>query len=314
MFRGIWRRSSRKRGRSKKAIIITFLLPELILLLTFVLTPIVGTFVISFQTDNGYGPDNYYKVITETSPDKALVLPKNIESLRPPPWGALIHNIVWVLIHLPLVVFLGLALAYLLHEVKGSSIVKTIIFLGMVIPMIVGGLLIRFMYDGTLGVVPLLFKTLGINSLAKTWTNYPQTALISLILGSVWLWTGFSLTVYSAAFESLPKSYIEAAKIDGASGLQIFFKIVIPLLRHATIVVVVMTMLWDLKIFDIVYVSTLGGPGGSSNVMALVMYLYFARALDYGRSAATSVILALITLIPGAWFIKQVVKSGKEKR
>ncbi len=309
----LFRKKGRRRGSSKKAIIAAFLLPELILLITFVLTPIAGTFVISLQTDNGYGLGNYQRVITETSPDKALVIPRNIERLQPPPWGALIHNIVWVLIHLPLVVFLGLALAYLLHEVKGSSIVKTIIFLGMVIPMIVGGLLIRFMFDGSLGVVPLLFRALGVESLSKTWTNYPQTALLSLILGSVWLWTGFSLTVYSAAFESLPKSYIEAAKIDGASGLQIFFKVVFPMLRHATIVVVVMTMLWDLKIFDIVYVSTLGGPGGSSNVMALVMYLYFARALDYGRSAATAVILALITLIPGVWFIKQVMRHGPEK-
>jgi multiple sugar transport system permease protein len=301
------------RRKRKYKIALLFLLPELILLVVFVLTPIIGTVVISFMGPNGWGLDNYYGVVTEKSPDKALVLPENIAKARPPPWGAFIHNIVWVAIHLPIVVFLGMTLAYLLHEVKGSAIVKSIFFLGMVIPMIVGGLLIRFMFDGTLGVVPLIFKTLGVKSIvSKTWTNYPQTALLSLILGSVWLWTGFSLTVYSAAYESLPKSYIEAAKIDGASGFQIFFKVVMPLLKHATIIVVIMTMLWDLKIFDIVYVSTLGGPGGSSNVMALVMYLYFARSLDYGRSSATAVILALITLIPGAWFIKRVMKGGRE--
>lgn len=304
----------RAKKRSKKKIIILFLLPELVLLGAFVLGPIAGTVFLSFVTSEGIGLGNYYRVITETSPDKALIIPENIVEAQPPPWGALVHNIVWVAIHLPLVVFLGMILAYLLHEVKGSSIVKSIIFLGMVIPMVVGGLLIRFIFDGTLGVVPLLFQAIGLNSLAHTWTNYPETALISLILGSVWLWTGFSLTVYSAAFESMPKSYIEAAKIDGASGIQIFFKIVFPLLKHATIVVVVMTMLWDLKIFDIVYVSTLGGPGGASNVMALVMYTYFARALDYGRSSATAVILALITLIPGVWFIKQVLKGGPKER
>ncbi len=300
--------------RTKYKITLLFLLPELIFLAVFVLTPIIGTVVISFLTPGGAGLDNYYKVVTEKSPDKALVLPDNIAKARPPPWGAFIHNIVWVAIHLPIVVFLGMILAYLLHEVRGSSIVKSIFFLGMVIPMVVGGLLIRFMFDGTLGVVPVVLKTLGIKGLiSKTWTNYPQTALISLILGSVWLWTGFSLTVYSAAYESLPKSYIEAAKIDGASGFQIFFKIVVPLLKHATIIVVIMTMLWDLKIFDIVYVSTLGGPGGSSNVMALVMYLYFARSLDYGRSSATAVILAIITLIPGVWFIRRVMKGAKTR-
>ncbi len=296
--------------RKRTKIILAFLLPELALILSFVLIPIMGTFVISFKTGHGYGLDNYYGVITERSPDKALVIPENIAKAQPPPWGALIHNIVWVAIHVPIVVFLGLGIAYLLHDVIGSSIVKSIMFLGMVIPMVVGGLLIRFMFDGDLGVVPLLFKKLGIEALSRTWINYPQTALIALILGSVWLWTGFSLTVYAAALESLPKSYIEAAKVDGASGFQIFFKVVFPLLKHATIVVVIMTMLWDLKIFDIVFVSTLGGPGGATNVMALIMYTYFARALDYGRSAATAVILALISLIPGIWFIKRVMRSG----
>ncbi len=296
--------------RKRTKIILAFLLPELALILSFVLIPIMGTFVISFKTDHGYGLDNYYGVITERSPDKALVIPENIVKAQPPPWGALIHNIVWVAIHVPIVVFLGLGIAYLLHDVIGSSIVKSIMFLGMVIPMVVGGLLIRFMFDGDLGVVPLLFRKLGIEALSRTWINYPQTALIALILGSVWLWTGFSLTVYAAALESLPKSYIEAAKVDGASGFQIFFKVVFPLLKHATIVVVIMTMLWDLKIFDIVFVSTLGGPGGATNVMALIMYTYFARALDYGRSAATAVILALISLIPGIWFIKRVMRSG----
>ncbi len=300
--------------RRRTRLVLIFLLPELALILSFVLVPIIGTFIISFKTSHGYGVGNYYSVITERSPDRALVIPENIIKAQPPPWGALVHNIIWVAIHVPVVVFLGLTLAYLLRDVVGSSIVKSIMFLGMVIPMVVGGLLIRFMFDSDLGVIPVFLRELGIKSLAHTWTNYPQTALIALILGSVWLWTGFSLTVYAAALESLPKSYIEAARVDGASDFQIFFKVVFPLVKHATIIVVVMTMLWDLKIFDIVFVSTRGGPGGATNVMALVMYNYFARALDYGKSAATAVILALISLIPGIWFIRRVVRPSAEKR
>ena len=296
--------------RVRRRVVIAFLIPELILLVSLVLGPILGTVYMSFKTEEGLGLDNYRAVIEERSPDKALVLLNDMP--RSPPWGALVHNLVWTAIHLPVVVVLGLILAYLLREVYGSSAIKSVFFLGMVIPMVVGGLLIRFMFDEYIGIVPKLLGALGVDGIvAKTWTNYPETALLALILGSIWLWTGFSLTVYSAALENIPPSYIEAARVDGASGFQIFFKIVVPMLKHATIVVVVMTMLWDLKIFDIVYVSTLGGPGGSSNVMALVMYTYFARALDYAKSSATAVLLALLTLIPGIWFIR-VVRGGKD--
>jgi len=289
--------------------VLFFMLPGFLLMSMFVLVPILGTFYISFTTSHGLGLDNYVKVITETSPEKALI--KLDEMPRPPPWGALIHNLVWTAIHLPLTTFLGLILAYLLRMVHGRSVVKSVMFIGMVIPMVVGGLIIRFMFDKYIGVVPALFGLLGIEGLDKTWLMYPDTALIALILGSVWLWTGFSLTIHAAAIDSLPKSYIEAAKIDGASNWQIFYKIVMPSVRSATLTVVVMTMLWDLKIFDIVYAATKGGPGGSSTVLAFVMWLYFARALDYGRAAATAVILTLITLVPAFIYIKQVMRSGK---
>ncbi len=294
----------------EKRYFLFFTLPAYVLIAIFVITPIIGTVIISFETKNGFGLDNYVKVITETSPEKALVYLRRMP--RPPPWGAMIHNFIWIAIHLPLSILLGLVLAYLLRSVRGSSIVKSIMFLGMVVPMIVGGLLIRFMYDEFIGIFPRLFALLGFKGiLAKDWLIYPQTALFALILGAVWLWTGFNLTVFAAALESVPTSTIEAAMIDGANSWQIFSRIVVPQLKPAIIIAVIMTVLWDLKIFDIVYVSTFGGPGGASNVLALVMYLYFARALDYGRSAAVSIILALLTLIPGIWFIREVRKSEK---
>lgn len=282
-----------------------FLSPGLILIAVFVITPIIGTFYISFVTSSGLGLDNYINVVTENSPNKALV--KLDDMPRPPPWGALVHNMVWIAIHLPLTTFLGLILAYMLRMVYGRSIVKSIMFIGMVIPMVVGGLIIRFMFDKYIGVIPRLLGFLGFTSLDKTWTSYPDTSLLALIIGSIWLWTGFSLTIHAAAIDSLPQSYIEAARIDGASTWQIFYKIVAPSVKSATLTVVVMTMLWDLKIFDIVYAATKGGPGGSSTVLALVMWLYFARALDYGRAASVAVILTILTLIPAVIFIKKVV-------
>ncbi len=144
-------------------------------------------------------------------------------------------------------IILGLSLSVLLKNVKGGSFIKSIIFLGMVMPMIVGGVMINFIFDRNLGIVNGVLSLFGVQG--KTWTAHPDTALLSLIFGSVWLWTGFSVVLYSAGLETIPKDYYEAAQLDGASSWKIFTKITVPLLRPITVVVTTMTLLWELKVF-----------------------------------------------------------------
>ncbi|AIF69437.1 ABC transporter permease [Palaeococcus pacificus DY20341] len=283
---------------------IFFLLPALALMLPFVIYPIFKTIYFSFLSPDGnfVGLKNYFQVLGSSDIVNLDRFPSSS-----PPWGALIHNFVWILIHLPITVFLGLLLALLLRreEVKGSSIIKSIVFLGMVIPMIVGGIIIRFLFEKGVGVIPTIFNLFGFESLYKTWTAYPDTALFAVILGSIWLWTGFSMLMYSAGLAAIPKDYYEAAIIDGASPIQIFFYVTFPLLKPVTMVVVSMTLLWELKIFDIVYVATGGGPGGASTVLAIQMWNYFARQLNYNYSAVVAVLLTLLTMIPALWLFRR---------
>jgi len=280
--------------RSFKA--IPFLVPLLILISIFVLYPIAATIYYSLYDprSGGLSLNNYVAVLTSTNPLYALIS-RSVSTT--PPWGALLHNILWVAIHVPVVTLLGMAVAYILKfYVKGSTLIKAMLFTGIVIPPAIGGLLVRFIFDAQIGLVPKAFSLLGIEPLSRTWTSYPETALLALILGSIWIWLGFSVTVFSAALETIPRSHVEAAKLFGASDWQIFYRVIAPQLKPAAVIVVVMTALWDMKIFDIVYASTQGGPGGSSTVLALVMYDYFSRALDYYRAAAVAVILTLAVI------------------
>lgn len=290
--------------------LLMFLGAPLLTLAIFVVYPIVATIVISFTKGGlSFTLENYREVLLETIPLKALVV-ANPEPY--PPWGALVHNAVWILIAVPAVVFLGMLLAYALRKTLGSSFILGIIFLGMVLPGVVSGLIIRFMFDADIGIFPRIFALFSIPILSRTWTIYPQSALFALILGSVWLWLGFSVTLYSAGLDSIPPSLIEAALVDGASEREIFIKIIVPQLKPVTIVVALMTIMWILKIFDIVYVVTGGGPGGSSTVLALIMYTYFASALEYNKAAAVAVMLAVLTLIPAYWYIKMILGSEKQ--
>lgn len=283
-----------------------FLIPALALLAAFVIYPAVNTIYLSFFSPSGEFSfsGNYKDVLSE----RKMVDPKGFS--RGFPLGALLHNFLWILIHLPLTTFLGLILAVILRNVKGSAIIKSSIFLGMVIPMIVGGVILRFTFDKDAGIVPALLSILGITP--KSWTAYPDTALFALILGSVWLWTGFSMVLYSAGLGTIPKDYYEAAMIDGATPVRIFFSITLPLLKPITIVIVTMTILWELKIFDIVYVATMGGPGGASNVLALQMYFYAFRQFDFNKAAVVAAILMFLTLLVAIPMIMSVVRGEKQ--
>ncbi len=280
--------------------VLFFLLPAVLMLVTFVVYPVVKTVAYSFLDQNNkfVGLKNYVQVILS----REIVDPKGFS--RGFPLGALLHNLLWIGIHLPVTVGIGLLLAVLLRSVYGGTVLKAVIFLGMVMPMIVGGVMINFIFDRNLGIVNGVLNFLGLQT--KTWTAHPDSALLSLIFGSVWLWTGFSLVLYSAGLETIPKDIYEAAQLDGASSFTIFRKITVPLLKPITVVVATMTLLWELKVFDIVYVATMGGPGGASNVLALQMYIYAFRAFDFNRAAVVAVLLTLSTLTASFALLKSV--------
>jgi len=277
--------------------------------MVFVFYPIIDTIYTSFLkegTGQFVGFENYVNVISRS---EFLNVKRLVNFLGGPSYGALIHNILWVVIHLPLCVFFGLLLAVLLRDVKGGTAIKSIVFLGMVIPMIIGGVLLRFILDKDAGILNGTLNAIGLGAFTRDWTFYPDTALITAILGSVWIWVGFSMIVYSAGLEGIPVELYEAAKIDGASWWKTFWRITVPMLKPATLVVVTMTLLWELKVFDIIYAMTQGGPGNASTVLAYIMYIDAFQAWNFGTASATAVILTVMTFGFAAYLVSRMAKS-----
>ena len=281
--------------------VIVFISPALILLTIFVVIPAVRTLSLSFLNADGdfVGLQNFADVLVSSD-----ILNLDRFPVDTPPWGAIPHNVVWILIHLPLVVSLGMVLAVILKDVWGASFIKSVIFLGMITPMVVGGGIVRFIFDEHSGVFNALLRLFGLGQLVRSWTVYPDTALLALILGSVLLWTGFSLILYSSGLSTIPEELYEVADVDGANSLQKLLYITIPSLRPVTVTVVAMTLLWELKIFDLVYTATGGGPGGASVVLALRMYSLAFRALDPNRSAVIATVMTVLTLAIGLWLVR----------
>jgi multiple sugar transport system permease protein len=276
--------------------VLVFIAPALILLIVFVIVPAVKTLSLAFMNAEGewVGLANFADVLIS----KDII---NLDRFptQSPPWGAIIHNALWILIHLPSVVILGMVLAVILRDAYGGKVIKSIIFLGMITPMVVGGGIVNFIFDEHSGIVNGILRALGQDQWVRSWTVYPDTALLALILGSIILWTGFSLILYSSGLSTIPQEWYEAAEVDGANSFQKFFHITIPSLKPVTITVVSMSLLWELKVFDMVYTATGGGPGGSSTVLALKMYTLAFRALDPNRSAVIATLLTALTLAIG---------------
>ncbi len=275
---------------------LIFLLPSLILIAVFLLYPIFYTLYLSFVDEKGHfvGFNNYVKTLFRSE----VLDFKRLRGFpwKSPPYGALIHNLIWIAIHLPLTTFLGLTLAVWLRNVRGASVIKAVIFLGMVIPMVVSGIMIHFTFEEDVGVFNAILGVFGIKG--KSWLAYPETALYTLALSSVWLWTGFSMVAYSAGLEAIPRELYEAADVDGASSIQKFFWITIPMLKPVTTTVVTMTILWELKMFDFVYAATLGGPGGATNVLALQAYFdyFWSVPPETGLACSLASIMTLMCL------------------
>ncbi|MBN1264736.1 MAG: sugar ABC transporter permease [Anaerolineales bacterium] len=281
--------------------VLFFIFPALVLLGIFVVYPAVRTLSLSVLDADGnfVGLKNFSDVLISNDILNLSRFPTDT-----PPWGAIPHNVVWILIHLPLVVSLGMILAVILKDVWGASFIKSIIFLGMITPMVVGGGIVRFIFDEHSGIFNAFLRGVGLDQFVRSWTVYPDTALLALILGSVLLWTGFSLILYSSGLSTIPQELYEAAEVDGANGIERFIHITVPSLKPVTITVVSMTLLWELKIFDLVYTATGGGPGGASTVLALRMYTLAFRALDFNKSAVIATVMTVLTLAIGTWLAR----------
>jgi glucose/mannose transport system permease protein len=226
-------------------------------------------------------------------------------------WINLENNVLWMIIFIPPTAFLGLVLAYILElSGRAEAIFRPIFLYPMALSFVVTGTLWAWMYDPGSGVINAVLKGIGLKALAQPWIASPQQALYCMIGAAVWQYTGFSMTLYVAAIRDISREIIEAAKVDGASDLQVFYHIVIPNVRHATMIVLAMLTLFSLKVFDLVWVMTMGGPGNSTEVLSYFMFVATFRQQFVGLGAAISVvilILAVAIVIPYAsWSMKRM--------
>jgi alpha-glucoside transport system permease protein len=274
---------------------LIFLAPALIVLGIFLVYPAYYTIRLSFYTSDifdrfvGYvGLDNFKQLFTND--------PEFLDLSHFPPSGELVNNVKWIIVYISLTLVLGLGLAVLTIRVRYESAVKSLIFVPMAISATAVGIIWLLVYspNPNIGVINAVGTSLGANPVS--WLGQPNTVNYALIFAYVWASTGFAMVVLSAALKGIPTEIIEAARVDGAGEWYIFRRIMVPMLSLPIAVVFVWLFVNVIKVFDIIYVMTSGGPGTSSQVIAGRMYTETFHGGDIGYGAAIAVVMLLLTL------------------
>jgi len=213
-----------------------------------------------------------------------------------PPSGAVFNNLKWVVIYISLCLILGLALAVMTIRVRYESAVKSVIFIPMAISATAVAVIWLLVYSPNpdIGTVNAVIHGLGGNPVS--WLGQSSTVNYAIIIAYVWASTGFAMVVLSAALKGIPTEIIEAARVDGAGEWNIFRRIMLPMLSLPISIVTVWLFINVIKVFDIIYVMTAGGPGTSSRVIAYTMFVDTFNGFP-GRGAAVAVIM-LVLMIP----------------
>jgi alpha-glucoside transport system permease protein len=266
--------------------VLLFLLPALLLLTVFLVYPTISTLRMSL--DRGLG-GNF---------SRFLGLDNYVALLNTPSFtGSIVNNVLWVIFYTGFVILFGLLIAVVAMRVRYESAIKAIVFLPMAIAATALGVIWIFVYasDPNIGLLNALLGVARVGPIS--WLGDPGFVNAALIMVGIWGSTGFATVILSAALKGIPTEILEAARTDGANELQIFIRIIVPMVSLPISVLAVTLIVNVVKLFDIPYVMTQGGPGTSSTVIAFELFKRDFSAGLYGKAAAVAVIM-LILLVP----------------
>ena len=220
--------------------------------------------------------------------------------------GAFWNTAIWLVVAIVVPTLLGLAIAVLLDRpLRASRLYKSMFYLPITLSLVVVGQVWIWIYQPDWGLLNAFLEAVGLGEYTTFWLGNPDTALAAVIVAWCWQQTALALILYLAALTTVPRDLLEAAAIDGANSWQQFRRIVVPLLRPATTVVIALAVINTLKGFDIVYILTKGGPFHTSDNLAMFMYSETFFKLQVGYGAAIAVALFLLAAIVIVIYFRQ---------
>jgi raffinose/stachyose/melibiose transport system permease protein len=255
----------------------------------FLLYPMVASVGLSFQKWTGFrtaepefvGLDNYVRLFTSD----------------PVFFRAALNSVVWVVLSLAVPMVLSFLLALALNrQMVGRNLFRSVIYIPAVFASITVAAMWKWIYNPQFGLVNQTLRSIGLGSWAQQWLGDPKIAFFSIFVASIWQGVGFNMVLFLAGLQQVPQELVEAATIDGAGTWQRLIAVTLPALRPTVVVVIILTIISSLKVFDLVMGMTTGGPAQSSQVLALWSYQQSFSSHAFGMGGAVATVLLIISL------------------
>ncbi|PYZ96480.1 ABC transporter permease [Alteribacter lacisalsi] len=270
---------------SDKWFITLYILPAMLLLGILIFIPLILTGYYGLMRWDGIGSMEFIGLTNYINVIQDGVF-----------WRSAGHSFLLALFStLSLIIYLAVAMI-LASKIKGSDFLRKIYLIPMLLSSVAIAQLWIKIYNPSNGMLNEILRGLGVQN-PPLWLADPNIVLYSIFVPILWQYAGFYILIYYAALKGIPESIVEAAKIDGATPVQIAFKIKLPLIMGVVKVTVVLAIIGSLKYFDLIWVMTGGGPNGASEVMASYMYKLAFANNNFGYGSAVAFMLLLITLL-----------------
>ncbi|MBY3278157.1 carbohydrate ABC transporter permease [Rhizobium laguerreae] len=267
---------------------LILLVPALAIYAVFALYPMLNVVILSFQKWNGLDPQRQFVGIANY---------QAIFTRDPVFWVAFRNTVIWTVMSLIFPPMVGLLLALSLNQkIFGRNGLRAIFYLPVIIAPIAVATMWKWMYDPFFGLFSQLLTSWGMQGWINDWLGNRDIALYSVFVAYLWQTVGFSMVLFLAGLQNVSQTLVEAARIDGAGRWAVFKHVTLPALRPTITIVLVLSVISSLKAFDIVYGLTGGGPAQSTQMLALWAFTQAMQIFDFGRGAAISVVLLLITM------------------
>ncbi len=282
-----------------------YILPSGLFLLVLLGFPILYSVFMSFQK---------YTLETLVSRHTQFIWFKNyLDVLKDPAFLlALKHSLVFTICSILFQFTIGLSLAILFSKTFPlSNIMRGLLLSGWQIPSVVTGTLFLFLFNLDYGLINFILTSLHIVSQPIGWIVQSNTALFAVIIANIWLGIPFNVILLSAGVAGLPEDVYEAATVDGANGIQKLIYITIPLLKSTILAVLMLGFIYTLRVFDLIWIITKGGPGNATEVLPTFAYRLSFINFNFGKSAAVSVIMLLILLGAAILYLRAITQEER---
>ena len=227
--------------------------------------------------------------------------------------NAVLVSLKFVALAVAIEFLLGFLLAFVFSaKVHGLGILRRIGILPMMVMPVATGLVWFYIFNQNYGMANFLVGLLGLD--AQPWLTDTGLALLAVVVADVWQWTPFVMLVTFAALQSLPEYVFEAARMDGLSVWQIFWRVTVPLLRPIAVIIVLIRLVDALRMFELVFMMTKGGPAGTTEILPYYIYVTAFQLLDVGYAAALAVLMLVLVNILAVLFIGRLQMSEAADR